>query len=192
MMEIILDSKGLNQVKNILRATPHIIAAALNDTAREMKTDATREIRVHYNVKAGPVRKGLRLIRRATPKLLKTGIKTKGKALSLIHFGVYPSKPVSEGGNRPKVGVGVRIKKGGSRRKMKGMFVARRRDTGKLAVMKRTGRTRLPVWEKWGPGIPKMLQTKDVTTRVRKKAVARLNKNVERQVRHEAAKAGVK
>lgn len=191
MMEITLDTKGLEQVKNIIRSSPNTIAQALNETARGMTTDAAREIRVHYTVKAAPVRDKIKMKRKATSKLLQTGIMAKGRALSLIHFSVLPSKPVYEGGSRPKVGPSVRVKKGSDRSKASRSFVARKRNTGELAVLRRKGRARRPIREMWGPGTATMLGQEGVSGAVLRKVKPRLEKNVERRVNLALAKAGL-
>ena len=156
-----------------------------------MKADASQEIRIHYTAKSKAVKDKIKSARQATPKLLQTGIVAKGRAISLIHFSVLPAKPVYEGGARPKTGPSVRVKKTSGRSKAARSFIARKRNTGELAVLRRQGRARRPIREMWGPGTAVMLEQKGLSKTILKKAQHRLEKNVERRVNLTLARAGL-
>ena len=114
----------------------------------------------------------------------------RGRAISLIHFSVIPAKPVYEGGARPKTGPSVRVKKTSGRSKASRSFIARKRNTGELAVLRRQGQARRPIREMWGPGTAVMLEQKGLSKTILKKAQHRLEKNVERRVNLTLAPGG--
>ncbi|KVM47118.1 hypothetical protein WJ58_28880 [Burkholderia ubonensis] len=139
--------------RDIARAT----ARALNKTAAQVRTGASREIRAAgYNLKAGTIRKTLSTTR-ATPARLIAALTATGRPIPLINYGARQTTK----------GVTVRVKNGS--KTLRHAFIAtmasahigvfERVGTGHKRVTK-NGRAHwsgLPIRELYGPSIPDAL-----------------------------------
>ena len=72
------------------------MSEALTKGANKMRTAASKEIRLHYNVPARRIsahKKGLRVLFRPVAESLSALLVSKGMKLPLIYFGARPNKP---------------------------------------------------------------------------------------------------
>lgn len=145
------------------------IVRALNKTAQQARTGASREVRAAgYNIKASTIRRSF-MIERATPSRLSVTLRATGAPVPLINYGAQQTKK----------GVTVRVKNG--RKTLKHAFIAtmpnghrgvfEREGTGRKRVTKkgRSYMSGLPIKELYGPSIPDSLANVSV-----QKALAKL------------------
>ncbi len=89
MIEISYDQNMLAQVEKKLgkmkREAPKALKNALNQTARQARTDLKNQVRKQYTVKAGKVSQAMR-IQRATNSKLNATIFVKGKVLNITNY----------------------------------------------------------------------------------------------------------
>ena len=89
MIEISYDRNMLAQVEKKLgkmkREAPKALKNALNQTARQARTDLKNQVRKQYTVKAGKVSQAMR-IQRATNSKLNATIFVKGKVLNITNY----------------------------------------------------------------------------------------------------------
>lgn len=129
--------KGLNVGEKVL---VQAVVSSLNKTIVSTRAEASRMIRVEYNVKAGAIKAELAIsrasYRRQEAKILGEG----SPGIPLFDFSPTPKKAPSTkrlkaGGYGPKKGIKVMIRKG-DRKIVKGAFVAMM-PSGHVGVFKR-------------------------------------------------------
>lgn len=133
------------------------IMRALNKTAQQARTGASRDVRAAgYNIKASAIKRSF-TIDRATPSKLSVTLRATGAPIGLINYGAVQTKK----------GVTVRVKNG--RKTLKHAFIAtmpnghkgvfERVGTGHKKVTKdgRAYMSGLPIRELFGPAIPDAL-----------------------------------
>lgn len=189
MLDIQIDGTELQQARSVLEAFGrqgrNLVARSLNRAGRGIPTDASREARKEYNVKAREV-KGTFSLFRANSNQLQAGASSKGGPLSLIHFGARPRKP---GTRRPKRGVSVQVM--GSRAVIPKTFVAQMPGGG-TGVFWRRGKTRLPIDKRLGPSVPQMLDHENVQPDLEEGVRNRFLKTLDHEVDHFLAKKGLR
>ncbi len=150
---------------------------AVNRTAAGVKTDISRNIRDKYFIKASDIKQSISLKRAFVGKNSVAEIKSKGKAIPLYFFQVTPKQRTKP---RPKIGVAARVKKGGSKKKIPGSFIAHSR--GRTGVYIRKGKERIPIKQLYGPSIPQMIGNPQIIEKIEKGAINRLEKNLEHEL----------
>lgn len=98
--------------------------------------------------------------------------------------GLISSRSIKRLTKRNTVGVSVRVKKKGGFKYLPGVFMATVRAGGSgvhLGFFERKGKARLPIEQKYGPGVPAMLKNKMSMQTI----YATINKNYERIFEHE-------
>lgn len=114
------------------------MATAINRTLERGRTEAVRQVRERYNIKAGDVRQVLR-IRRASPKagaVLLEGVlygDSRTRSVNVIKFGARVLRKAK--------GASVQIRRSGGKKIIKGSFIA---NAGRT-VFRRKGKDRLPI-----------------------------------------------
>jgi len=119
--------KFAERLERFPAATSKAAVLAINKTARRARTAASREIRKQVSLTAGYLNKEERLwiSRFAKQSNLTAKISARVRPTSLVTFG---AKQLSRAGKRkPKVnaGISVKVKRGGSRRKIRQAFFMR-------------------------------------------------------------------
>ncbi|WP_285906782.1 phage tail protein [Pseudodesulfovibrio pelocollis] len=169
----------LDAIQGIEKGQAKVITRALNTTAQGARTDAVTLIRQELNLKAKTVREGLS-IERATWSNQEATLVARGKhGVSLMHYAPRPSRPEQR---KPSVGVSVQIKKRGTRKAVKGSFVAKMKS-GHIGVFKRErGAGRLPIKQLSGVGFIGYLKRGAMQRRLRRRIDERLQKNLLHEV----------
>jgi hypothetical protein len=155
-----------------LRTTTLVNAAAvraLNRTATTVRAEASRQIRGRYSLKAGTVRKQLR-IERATRNRLTSAVIASGAPIPLVEFGARQTKK----------GVTVKVTK--TRKLVKGVFIARMKS-GKVGVFERLGSKRLPIRELFSVSLPRTFTQRQILAALRKTAADRFRIELARELR---------
>lgn len=190
MINIQIDAQQLKQARHMLqglgsRAAP-MLAKSLNRSLRGVRTDASKETRKVYNVKAGRVRKSFSLQLASRGNLQGRAV-SKGERISLLHFGARPRSPE---GRRPKIGVSVRVMEG--RKKIPGSFVARMPGGGIGVFRRKQGAGRLPIRKLTGPSVPHMLDHDNVQPALEQGAWDRFRNTLEHELDFYLQKKGLR
>ena len=121
------------------------VSAALNRTADQAKTAATRDITAAFNLKAAYVRGRIR-IRRASPRSGRLEVTLSAPGKRSANLMRYADTRVTLAQHRKRgksgtLGVYVKIRRGGSYQLVKGAFIGNKGRT----VFRRVGKARLPI-----------------------------------------------
>lgn len=166
------------------------VCKSLNRAANGMRTDAAKEARTIYNVKASAVKKAAEF-RKASFGKPEATVNFTGKYIPLIAFSPYPSRPKVYA----KAGMTVKVK--ATRKRVRGAFVAQMKS-GHIGVFKRKkgdyGRNKKPylqrIKELRSVSIPQMISNHKVSSQLQSKAVLRFNKNLDHEMNYLIQKGG--
>jgi hypothetical protein len=164
-----------NTVKQIQKAVPRAMSAAINRTTTGLRTEAVKKVRETYDIKASDVRPTFRL-GRATPSNLEADVQSKGRAIPLIRFNTKPKTPPANGKRRL---VTSSVKKSGGKKFLRA-FVAH--VGGHIGVLERVGKSRLPIKELYGPSVPVMLNEPGITEHLNKEADRRMTERFDHEM----------
>ena len=154
--------KYLSEIKNGARI------AAMNAINRAMRAGAVKAAKAateHYTVSNGAVRAKIKTSR-ATVQQLQARITSRGRALKLTDYDTRPGKVT---GKRPKV-LKVNVLRSTGFQPIKGAFLAVGKKTGKLGAFIRLKDSRYPITQLYGPSIPEILGTRNVSEAVESRA----------------------
>lgn len=144
-----------------------VARTAINQTARQTRTEAARRIAKLMGIKVGEARKALQIIF-ASQNRLEARVIASGRPRNLIHFQARQTRK------------GVTAKAWGTRKLYKGSFIITSPQGQKL-VMKRRGKDRLPIEPLWGPSVPDTMVNEEIRAALQQVIVERLPKNLRRQ-----------
>jgi hypothetical protein len=184
MIDIAVNNRDLENAEEFLKGfgktAKRAVARVVNRTAAGVRTDAVKEVRKEYTVKATTVRKSFK-IKKAGNSVLEAAAVSSGPRLGLIHFGARPGKP---NGKRTPVSVQVRKK----RKIVKNAFVAKM-PSGHVGVFERSGefgRNRKKYLERirnlYTLAVPSMASKEDVEEEIRLKAYKRFSKDLYHEI----------
>ena len=151
--------KRIKQLKNKTRISAY---RALSRVFQNAKTNATREIRQRYAIKAADVNSTFS-IKRASRDDLRAVIRSKSRGVGLDK---YRYSPKLTKGKRPRV-LKAAVKKGSALKPIKGAFVA---DKNGVKIFIREGKKRLPIRRLYGPPAPEMFNNVEIRNMVEEKA----------------------
>ena len=159
---------------NLEKAT----VSTLNKTAEQARSEASRQIRVEYNISvAGLKRKdkqGRNVLgfTRATAAKLKSAVIARGQGINLKYFGARQTTK----------GVSFAIKRKSRQR----IPVAFGPDIPRLGgqVFRRLTNERLPIKMIFGPGVAAMLATKNINLRVRQFVANNYNRILKNEINY--------
>lgn len=177
-MLITSDEKMLNDVQNTLgefhKKAPNAISNALNRGVSNMNTNARKEIRKEYNIKAGDVSPTLKAFR-ASRANLGASVQSKGGVISLDRFKISP-KTINP---RRKSPIKAAVKKGSAKSLGSG-FVA---EINGPKVFKRSGKSRLPIQKLFGPSVPQMLENERSREEIQQKGKETFENRLEHEIK---------
>jgi hypothetical protein len=190
-MDIQIEFEGIAHIiekfnqKTVQQAT----SSALNKTADQTLTFVSKEIREEYNITAAEVRKNLRVTYRANNSSLTACISGKGRGFSLFSFsakqaGVIANKKsfrytrkASRTGAQSQLrhggAVTVLVRLSSGRKEVHTVpkaFIQQTRS-GTQGVFMRKGKERTPLKFLYGPGVGKLLGTKNLSQKSREFAI---------------------
>ncbi|WNF36411.1 phage tail protein [Bacillaceae bacterium IKA-2] len=172
------DEKMLNDVQNTLgefhKKAPNAIANALNRGVSNMNSNARKEIRKQYNIKAGDVSPTLKAFR-ASRASLGASVQSKGGVIPLDRFKVSP-KTINP---RRKSPIKAAVKKGGTKSLGSG-FMA---DINGPKIFRRSGKSRLPIQRLFGPSVPQMLESEIIREEIQQKGQETFENRLEHEVK---------
>ncbi|MDT8901838.1 phage tail protein [Anaeroselena agilis] len=161
---------------NIKGALPAVQARAINRSLGSARAEAVRAVRAEYTVSAEAVRKTI-ATKNATPSMPLGIIIATGTPIAMSKFDVSPTRPDP----KAKRSVTVRVKKGSGRKTVKSAFLARM-GSGHVGVFKRAGKKRLPIEQRFGPSVPQMLGSDNVTRQIEQKARETLDARLDHEI----------
>lgn len=180
----------LSMQSNIREAIAHIDALsaavqdkatlrAINRTVDAVATEANREIRKVYRIKARDVSRAITKQRAHKRQAVMTGaVIIRGRGLNLIDFGARQNRR----------GVAVRVLVSGPRKTIPGAFIATNTRTGFRGVFRRVGRERYPIVNLRSVSLPQAVRNKVVQSAIRKAADATFLKTFNQQLAYLASK----
>jgi hypothetical protein len=198
-MEIISIKIPESKLLNISRMFPElanklssIISWGINRTLQPAKTQINREMRKTLNIKAAYLNKYID-IERATRQKWYGRVMLSTERITLMDFDakvqmgerwIVKSGQDFASPETGPIGISYKIKKGGKREIIKSAFIATMKS-GHQGVFKRTGKSRLPIQEKFGPSIGLVFdRAKTVVRQVTQTAMSNLDKNIDAQVKY--------
>lgn len=147
---------------------------ALNRTATTVRAAAVKGIRARYNLKAGAIRRQMKLTR-ATRTRLVSEVVVSGRRIPLIEFSA----------RQVRRGVTVRVTK--QRKLIRGVFVARM-PSGHVGVFERQGKERLPIRQLFSLSLPQAFTQKQIMTALKRVAAERFNIELARDLKYRMGK----
>ena len=174
-IEIKLDEQAVFEVQRKLAAIPEelprVISQAINATAREGRTDISRNIRAVINAKVKDVNSRI-VIEKATQKRWKAVISISNRRLPLRTFSARQTKK----------GVSYQIEVHGIRKKIASAFIETM-PTGHRGVYKRKSKTRFPIIERFGPSISRVFDNEyGLAETFKRVAMSKLLKNINSKI----------
>jgi hypothetical protein len=142
---------------------------SLNRAADGLRTDASREIRKEYQIKAKDLTPAF-ATKKASKADLVAVVSASGRPLALYAFGA----------RQVKSGVSVAVRKG-TRKVLRRAFIARM-PSGHIGVFMRDGSKRLPISEKYTVSIPGMFGAKAVAEALQGLVADRFEKAMQQNV----------
>jgi len=157
-------------------AIPKVQARAINRAAVAAKTSIVEQARKEYYVSVAGVRDKIK-ITNATEEKPYARIKAKGTRIELVNFKTDPNAV----GKRTSV-LKVAVVKGGGFKELPGAFLAKGISSGKVHVLKRTGKERYPIHIKYGISVPEMIGSNKVRLVVEERAREVLDNRLEHEI----------
>lgn len=163
------------KLKDMPEKIPIVTARAINRAAEQARTQASRSARKEYHIRHRDVLKTIK-IKKAYPGHLFAEVRSVGSPIDLTKFKVRPNKPYPVRGRYPIVSV-----KRGSRKQISGGFVISM-GNGYRNVFTRVGKKRYPIRAHYGPSVPQMLGSKNVSKDVEEKAMQVLEERLDHEI----------
>jgi hypothetical protein len=175
---IVVSKSDIKRIETMLgdmkRKTPNVLANASNRAATTVNASIKREVRKKYIVKAGDIQQTITK-KRASKSNPYTEVVSKGNLLGLDKFKVLPRKP----NPRRKAPIKVSVKKGEGAKKILQAFVA---DINGSKVMRRQGKSRLPIQRLFGPSVPQMIDNEKVRNQIQNDGFDTFTKRLDHEI----------
>lgn len=179
MMTWSANPQHMARVQQMLHHAPEAAKTAtmraINKTLTGVITDATKEVRNVYNIKASRVKRNFQTVR-ATKERLSGKFVSKGDPITLMQFSAKQNAR----------GVSVKIMKSGARKTIKHAFIAEGKNNNTLVFHRLQDASgnmvrRMPIWAMTGPRIEDALAKPAVQSRLATKMDDRLKTNCEHE-----------
>ncbi len=157
-------------------ALPKALSNAINRAAEGARTDAVAKTREEYVITGGRVRETIQIDKASTANL-SASVVSRGRPRALSYFKIKPGKVTKR---RPSEGVWAQVKRSGGGAIAKA-FVAKM-ASGHVGVFHRTGTSRFPIVQRYGPSVAQMLESKSVSQYVEAGATRRLSERLDHEI----------
>jgi len=157
-------------------ALPKVQTRAINRSLQTARAEAVRAVRAEYAVSAEAVRKTIEIKNASFSNPTGTILST-GSPIDLAKFDISPSRPNPKAKNP----VLARVKLGGARKPIKNAFLARL-SNGHLGIFIRADKGRFPIKQLYGPSVPQMIGSENVSKKIEDKAAETLGKRLEHEI----------
>lgn len=155
---------------------PRAASRAINRAAYTARTEAARKAREEYIIRHGDVINTINIYPASETDLSATVV-SRGSVIPLIKFRVSPKKPQPKR-KKPLIAV-VKKGEGGP---IARAFTAQMRSSGYIGVFQRVGKSRLPIRQLYGPSVPQMIGSRNVSQWVEEKAQEKLEERLEHEI----------
>lgn len=139
-------------LRHIPRGVERAASRAINSMNREIREDATKGVTSVYNIRTQDAKRGIKMVRRSSPRSLFAIWKAQGGPIPLKSYGLKGGLPRGK-----RVPVTVEVNKG-QRKPVGGGFIGPNDH-----VYARKGKNRKPIKKLYGPSLPSGF-VKDVVT----------------------------
>ncbi|WP_438770046.1 phage tail protein [Brevibacillus sp. JB24b] len=185
---ITIDDSKLQEVERRLgqyaKKAPIVLSRALNRASANLKTNATKEVRASYMVKASDVKSTFR-VSKSTSKNIASSVTSRGTALGIEKFKVKPTK------SKSSKTLGVQVKKDGGIKGLLNAFVAEvngqkvfEREKGSRHKKRKDGKwTQLPIKRLFGPPVPIMLKNKRIKATLEAESSKVFDKRLDHEIK---------
>jgi hypothetical protein len=171
--------KGIEDAQKLLSGikdgSRKVIVRALNKTVGTssggVQSDAVKAVAGEFNLTQKDIKRDFK-VKKATYTDLSAYVRSQGKPIPLGRF-IRTRQTLK--------GVSVQVKKGRSRTIIRHAFIPKLKS-GHIGVFWRTGKSRLPIEQKFSSRIPDIFSNADVMEPILKKAQERLDKNFSHEV----------
>jgi len=157
-------------------ALPKVQARVINRSMQTARAEAVRAVRAEYAVSADAVRKTIEIKNASFSNPTGTILST-GSPIDLAKFDVSSTRP----NPKAKSPVTVRVKLGGGRKPIKNAFLARL-SNGHVGIFIRADKGRFPIKQLYGPSVPQMLGSENVSKRIEEKAMETMENRLEHEI----------
>lgn len=172
-MNIDISCTGIDVATAILgdfpKQVPKVVSRAINRANTAAKTAAARKIVSGYNIKSREVSATIRL-KSSSPSMLRATMESQGGVIPLTKF------KAANGA----VGAFVQVKKGSGGYIPHAFLTAFK--SGHSGVFWRTSHKRLPIKELYGPSVPGMLGTDNVSAFIEERTTQVFNERLDHEV----------
>ena len=176
------------KIRAFAKAQQQAAVRALNETAKQARTAASKEVRAAgYNIKASAIKKSF-YIEKANRYNLEVALKATGRPITLVNYGA----------RKVKAGVRVQVKNGPTifrhafietmANGHRGVFQRIGKGHKKRMVSGKVVRTGLPIRELYGPSIPQGLNNRIVKAALMKMIREKFPKIFEHELRYFTSK----
>ncbi|EGG33445.1 phage tail protein [Paenibacillus sp. HGF5] len=176
---ITIDADKLKEVEKRLsqypKQAPVVLSRALNRTATNVKSNASKKAREIYRIKAQDVNKSFK-INRASRNNLGASVVSTGGSIGLEKFKTNAREPSAK---KPR-SFKAAVKKQGSLRTILRGFVA---NISGVKVFQRTSKKRLPIQRLFGPPVPQMVDNPEVRQFINQQAVETFEKRLDHEIK---------
>ncbi|OQP12847.1 phage tail protein [Geobacillus thermoleovorans] len=155
---------------------PRAASRAINRAAYTARTEAARKVREEYIIKHGDVINTIKIYPASESDLSATVV-SRGSVIPLIKFKVSPKKPQPK--RKKPLTATVKRGEGGP---IARAFTAKMRSSGYIGVFQRVGNPRLPIRQLYGPSVPQMIGSRNVSQWVEEKAQEKLEERLEHEI----------
>ena len=150
---------------------------AINRAVDAVATEANREIRKVYNIKARDVRAAISKHKAKKTQAVLTGeVVFKGRRMNLADFGGRWS--------RKQAGASVQVLVDGPRKIIPGTFIGTNSHSGFRGIFRRVGKARYPIVNLRSISIPQTVRNKRVDAAIRRVASDTFRKNFAQQLQY--------
>ncbi|MBP2655006.1 MAG: hypothetical protein H6Q73_2575 [Firmicutes bacterium] len=179
MFRVVVDTKDLMKLNIHLGAyakqAPVVVSRALNRAATTTRSEAVKEARNNYYVKAAAVRATFN-IRKSSKSRLTASVCSKDGSMPLDKFKFSPNQPRPK---NPPAALKVGAKKPGMK-ELRHAFVANINGT---KIFERTSKKRLPIKRLMGPPIPRMVGNQKTREVVERKSLETYEKRLDHEIK---------
>ncbi len=173
-----VDKQRIEEIQKELGAmekkAPNAISRAMNRTVTALASEANRQIKGKYHIKPADIKPAIKR-KRSSPSNLVAGIDVRGGPLGLDKFKVSP-KTVNP---RRKSQLKISVRKDRGVSTVGGAFNVQLHGH---KVMKRKGKSRLPIERLYGPSVPQMAKNEEIRTAILQKGGQRFEERLAHEI----------
>lgn len=176
MLNVFVDLDNIRKRLPTEKLAKTVLSRAIHRAITAGRTQAGREVAKRYAMRQGRVSERARVTKKPSATDPAAVLQFAGPSLNITDYRVSPGKP--DPARRPVLR--VMISKGGMR-PMRGPFLLNLRP-GSVKAFKREGRARYPIRPVFGPSIPQLVGSEQVSEAVIDRMVEVMDKRLDHEV----------